>query len=180
MLIGLDIDGVLVDFQGGWLRTYNRWFDRDLRIEDATEWGSLVDLTHFQDEGAFFDWVKDVPGFWAGLEPIPGALGGVWQLKQAGHRLEYITHRPEGAELDTYDWFGRHVPAAAYSKPHFTKDKSKIPCQLYVDDAPKVIRALRAKGLPVIRYEHPWNEGVEATGVAHSWAELVDQIGALS
>lgn len=179
MKVGLDVDGVLADFQGGWVRTYNEWWGTQVDVAEAVRWDSLVELTHFEEEQGFFAWLARVPNFWYGLGLIPGAAAGVMSLLDAGDEVVLITSRPDSARSLTYDWVRNWWPhgPGGLRRPmpdiHHTRNKSLIDCQVYVDDSPEVIGSLRQQGRPIIRFEQPWNRRIKATSVVTGWAELV-------
>lgn len=68
--LGIDLDGVVADFNRGWTLAYNDAFDAALAPEMVSSWDSPRALTHFPDMPAFWGWTgaaSDHP--WA---PAPG------------------------------------------------------------------------------------------------------------
>ena len=49
--IGIDMDGVLADFNTGWMTRYNADFGTYLDASMVQEWDGLYTLTHFDFDG---------------------------------------------------------------------------------------------------------------------------------
>lgn len=181
--IGVDLDNVVADFQSHWAKVYETWFGRSVPADALDEWDGIVLGTHFANEGEFWAWVASVPGFWETMPPVPGALGGLYLLHNAGHRISFITSRHESARHATKDWVWCHFPST--STPPVIHHvgaslKGTIDVQAYIDDDPRALRALAAEGKPlVIRYKRPWNKGEPGLGV-DTWADVVALIERVS
>lgn len=110
-------------------------------------------------------------GVLRGLKPFDGALDALRRLSLAGVQIDVITSRDVGAayEADTEHWL------AACALPHrsltFASDKSTVRADVYVDDSPSVIAALRRAGREVIAFDQPYNRHV-AGPRACNWAGL--------
>lgn len=156
--LGIDMDGVIADFTGGWVRLYNREFRTDVRPEAVRSWGAIPDLTHFASMGEFWDWSTDLDGvsIFAHLEPFPGAIEALHRLARR-HHIAIITTKPAFAVADTFRWLADHgVPT---TEVHITEAKEVVDCDAYLDDGPHVLEALaahRPEAL-VCRYVRPWN-----------------------
>lgn len=179
MIIGLDLDGVCVNFQGGWVAAYNQWFDKNINASDAKDWDSLVTLTHFDSERAFFHWADVThPTFWADLPVVPGFQAGVTALSGAGNRLLLITNRSTLAQAGTEAWLRRHWPLGiAIPQLHFAAgSKAVVPAQVYVDDSPTVISDLMGQSKQVIKFKRPWNRDAVSTTTVSDWVELTKML----
>lgn len=163
--LGIDLDGVVSDFNKGWMAFYNREFGTGLVVEDTRAWNDLVNLTHFDHIDEFWEWSSDLDGrslFWH-LEPFPGAIEGLRSLDEEGHAIVILTTKPSFAVADTHDWIRRHgVPA---TEIHILEDKWTVDCDVYLDDGPHILEGL-ARHRPdrvVCRYVRPWNRPVPGT-----------------
>ncbi|MGI9579254.1 MAG: 5' nucleotidase, NT5C type, partial [Microthrixaceae bacterium] len=54
--LGVDLDGVVANFNRGWIERYNRDFGGSVSEHEVVEWDSPVNLTHFGGMGPFWDW----------------------------------------------------------------------------------------------------------------------------
>lgn len=175
MRIGVDIDGVLADFQGGWITRYFDWFGRSIPQDQYGEWDAF--LQAFDTPEEFWAWTDAVPGFWANLEPITGALGGVYQLLRGGHELVLITSRHPKVRAQTEAWVKANWPVGKLPQLHHlpSAQKGTIDCQIYIDDAPKVLEGLGNKPCVLI-FDQPWNREVKGAKNLHrvrGWGEVV-------
>ncbi|MEX2550053.1 MAG: hypothetical protein WD638_07490 [Nitriliruptoraceae bacterium] len=173
--LGIDLDGVVADFNLGWITAYNDSFGAGLATEMVTSWDSPLELTHFADMVAFWDWARDHGGasVFRHLEPYPGAIDVLSSLSGAGHEIVVLTAKPDWAVHDTLGWIGdHHLPTREI---HFIDDKHEIACDVYLDDAPEQLLSLAAQRAPtatVCRFVRPWNRLVPGTVDVHDWNEF--------
>lgn len=176
MIVGVDLDGVIADFDGGWRRAYAVWYGKEVR--DLTEeWDDNARLT-FGSQAEFFAWVGDVPGFWQDLAPVPGALGALRELRKQGHQIRFITARPEWARSQTLRWLIANGQPS--DELHFTGEKWRVPAHIYIDDSPAVLADLKeAKAPYVIRFARPWNKKAPGMSCAN-WDEVLTRVGIIT
>ena len=180
--LGVDLDGVVTDFTGGWVEIYNREFGAHIGIEDVVTWNAPVELTHFKTMSKFWRWARtcgDGKSLFRVLSPYPGALEGLDSLVRSGHELIIITTKPRFATNDTYEWLAEHeIPA---TEVHLIDDKATVLCDLYVDDADHNLASYRARRpeAVVVRWVQPWNKPLDGVVDATSWPEIASLANAL-
>lgn len=190
--LGIDLDGVVADFNAGWINRYNRDFETQLAPEDVRHWDGVVDLTHFADIEEFWGWAKgkgklgrDVdgpgdqvelaeagsPSIFRDLPAYPDAVPTLRTLA-AEHDIVIVTSKYDWAIADTLEWLAEHqVPTREI---HFTWDKPTVACDVYLEDAPHNLEAYaqRRPQALICRFVRRWNAAVPGTVDVHSWAEF--------
>lgn len=173
--LGIDLDGVVADFNRGWITAYNDSFGAGLATEMVDSWDSPLELTHFSDMVAFWAWARDHDGtsVFRYLQPYPGAIEMLRALNLDGHDIVVLTAKPDWAVHDTLEWISDHrIPTREI---HFTEHKHRIECDIYLDDAPEQVQSLathRASTATICRFVRPWNLATENAVDVHDWDEF--------
>ena len=178
--LGVDLDGVVADFNAGWITRYNRDFGADLHPSMVTTWNSPTVLTHFEDMDSFWAWARQgSSSVFRDLPVYPGAVDTLRTLA-ATHRVVVVSSKHEWAISDTLAWLGeQRVPT---SEVHFVWDKPSVACDVYLEDAPHNLQALasrRAESV-VCRMVQPWNAPVGGVRDVASWQEFATLVEALA
>lgn len=181
MRLGIDLDGVVADFLAGWMDIYNREFESNLQPEWVQTWDGMVPLTHFPDMHAFWNWAsgsEDRDSIFRYLEPYHDAIPAL-RLLARDHEIVILTQKPWWAVHDTFAWIAEHrVPTR---EVHMTSRKWRVPCDVYLDDAPHQVRALHRHRpeAAVVRFVRPWNDAVPGVHDISEWDEFVTLVGAI-
>ena len=148
-VLGVDLDGVVADFIGGlrpiaadWLGVNESKLTTEISYE-FPEWN----LNEFGGYEALHRFAVKERDLFKNLPPIEGAPAALRRLSTKNIRIRIITHRlfikwfHEEAIQQTVKWLEHHgIP---YWDLCFMRDKSAVGANLYLEDNPDNIKALR-------------------------------------
>lgn len=175
MRLGIDLDGVVADFNAGWIRLHRDEFGSDLHPDMVVTWDGLHTLGGFADMRAFWRWARgsaERPSIFRHLDPYPDALETIDRLERAGHDIVIVTTKPSWARSDTLRWLADH--AIPTDEIHITDRKSNVACDVYLDDSPHVLPELaeHRADATICRFVRPWNSPIAGVHDITSWAEF--------
>ena len=176
-VLGVDLDGVVADFIGGlkpiaaeWLGVEENELTREISYE-FPEWK----LNEFGGYDALHRFAVKERDLFKVLPPIEGAPAVLRRLSTKGIRIRIITHRlfikwfHEEAIQQTVQWLERYgIP---YWDLCFMRDKSAVGADLYLEDNPDNITALRNDGHKTIVVINSMNRDLPGPR-ADNWEEI--------
>lgn len=179
--LGIDLDGVVANFNVGWVDRYNEHFQASLREAHVVNWDSPLELTHFRNMDDFWTWAQaGEASIFRSLPPYEDSLETLERLAES-HQIVIITAKFDWAIPDTLAWIAQHrIPAREI---HFAWEKWRVPCDVYLEDAPHNLEEIpshRPEAV-VCRMVRPWNHPQGGTVDVESWKEfgiLVDTVAA--
>ncbi len=182
--LGIDLDGVVADFNAGWIARYNRHFATELHHGQVRAWEGLVPITHFADMDEFWAWARggtreETASIFRDLPVYEGALDALARLARR-HRIVIVSSKYDWAIPDTLEWIAEHrVPTREL---HFVWDKASVDCDVYLEDAPHNLTAL-VEARPhatVCRFVRPWNQPLAGAVDVNDWPTFVDVVEELA
>ena len=180
-VFGVDLDGVVADFIRGIKPIAAQWLGVDPQtLTEQVSYGfqewKLGGVKGYNDLHRHA--VKERALF-ATLPLIEGAAPALRRLSRRGIRIRIITHRlyiewfHRQAVLQTIEWLEHHgIP---YWDLCFMARKSSVDANVYVEDSPANIKALRASRKEVIVLRNSTNAAVPAPA-AQNWTEVEDWV----
>jgi 5'(3')-deoxyribonucleotidase len=175
-ILGVDLDGVCGDYTAAFRAVVaaERGIDpgelAEQRSWDFGEWGLSTDQFHHLHRRAVLD-----HRMFRTMPVMPGAADALWRLSDAGVWIRLITHRlyvnwGHAVVLeDTAAWLD--TSGIPYRDICFLGQKPEVEADVYVDDAPHNIEALRAAGNEAIVFDQPYNAAIDGPR-ARGWAEV--------
>jgi hypothetical protein len=103
------------------------------------------------------------------LPPLEGTVEALRRLRDAGHDIVFVTARgsfgSNGEQIAqwTREWLDEHVtPILGLGgfDLHFSRDKTAVPTDYFIDDNADNVRALCAVGTEAVLRTRPWNADV--------------------
>jgi 5'-nucleotidase len=179
-VLGVDLDGVCGDYTAAF---------REIVAEDR---GVLPHELPLERSWDFHEWGLDDAEFerlhryavterrmFRSMPPMPGVSDVLWRLSDAGVWIRVITHRlyvnwgHAAAIADTVEWLDRvRIP---YRDICFLGAKPEVEADVYIDDGPHNVVALRASGNDVIVFDAPYNRDL-AGPRATTWTEVEELV----
>jgi hypothetical protein len=156
MRVSIDLDGVMCDFAN----PCNEWIAE--RLDEPLRPLAIWDFhTLYGERGdaawkSFWKYNQD-SDFMRNLNPIEGAIDGVYALLDRGIDIAFVTGRNRNYyEEDSEVWLAEHgladIPLV------FTRSKGELRSfNWYVDDQPAVLDSCLLQGKKVIAFLHDYN-----------------------
>lgn len=182
MVLGIDVDGVLADFNTSFAEavievTGTDLFPKDWReaIKDKTfpttwNWDLDAGYTKEQSRKTWEQGILTSSKFWKSLAPLPGAVDAIKQfnrMSNEGHEVYFLTHRNgKKAKQQTEEWLydlGMNYPTVLLTG-------NKLPVldnlgvQFFIDDKLATVNEVYRAGVVkhLYLFNSPWNnEGRE-------------------
>lgn len=178
MKIGVDLDGLVVEFHEWFINNHNKINNTALTLDDWTDY-------EFSNAGYTMKSLGDVinaqamHGDFLLPDPVKGAVEGLRELSER-NSIHIITYRKYRARQDAVEWLDNHqVPFDSIS---FAKDKAKAGLILGIDtmiedDWSSAISTANA-GIDTILYNRPYNKGITPKLITrvYDWNEILNVI----
>lgn len=182
-VLGVDLDGVCADYEDGFRRSVAELMEVDpSTIPPQTHWDFTESGWGIRDRDHFLDLHKRAVTdlrFFRSMKVMPGASEALWQLSNAGIWIRIVSHRlcvngsHAAAASDTVEWLDE--AKLPYRDLCLVADKPAVGCDLYVDDAPTQIAALRESGHSVIVFDQLYNQGLPGPR-AYGWGDVAGMV----
>ncbi|NQS75137.1 MAG: hypothetical protein HQP61_01655 [Peptococcaceae bacterium] len=180
MRIGVDIDGVLANSLPLWVAELNKFFNKNMRLEEIHlyEIHRTYDIT-FKDFQSFLEHKGRF--LMSKVEPITGSARYLSKLKQQ-HEICIVTARDKRYYQETRDWLkNNNLPydelllLGSHEKKELCLDKD---LQVMIEDTLEIGIKVSDAGIPVLLMDAPYNRGVlpELIYRKHSWEEIYQTI----
>ena len=178
----IDMDNTIVDWD---LEFGKRWIAR--RPDDTLD--LIKQRKHFELEQNFPADTKPMaieimsePGFYAALEPQPGAVEAIKEMTDAGlHVLLCTSPTPfqyETCVAEKYAWVREYLGSEFLERIIITRDKSVIRGKVLIDDKPHVKGQCDTPDWTQILFEQPYNLEVNDKPRMCKWSDWRKVLGA--
>ncbi|MCI0532606.1 hypothetical protein L0Y49_00110 [bacterium] len=189
-IVGIDIDDVLFDFNTGLCEYHNDLYGTTLRREDIIDydlenlWGCSANEVAQRIE----DFYRST--YHQRLNPLDGAVHAVKTL-EALCDISVITARPTIALHITMELIeslfprfsgGVHFLRRVHGPESRRETKGdiceRLGVQIFCDDAIRHAASVCAKGIPVLLFDSPWNQGETPAGAVrvYGWKDALPRL----
>ncbi|MCC5794880.1 MAG: hypothetical protein JJT85_09110 [Chromatiales bacterium] len=177
-VLGVDLDGVVADFAQGLKPIAAEWLGvaSDSLTDEISYGFGEWELERVGGYESLHRYAVKEHQLFARLPPVRGAPAALRRLDTVPEiRIRIITHRlyihwfHKEAIAQTTEWLERQgIP---YWDLCFMRDKAAVGAQLYLEDSPENITALRGAGHDTIVVRNSTNRHLPGPG-AESWEEI--------
>lgn len=194
MVVGVDIDEVLGDFTGAFVRYHNRTFGTSLTKKHfhTYNYSQVLGCTEEEATEKILDFQRCYE--FKNLSLIPGSQSAI-DILSKDHRLVVVTSRQEECRSTTCEWLERHFPGK-FHKVHFghnhyesgntklRKTKLEI-CRsegvdFMVEDSLDYALSFPEDGARVLLFDRYWNRNGDLPvhiKRVRSWSDVVRVVG---
>lgn len=178
MLILLDQDGVLADFEHAFLDAWRiRYPDiPPVEFENRKSFHILEDYPPELRSRA--EAIYTAPGFIRNLPPVPGAIEAARELIELGMDVRICSsplHQYENCVAEKYHWVERQFGREWTQRLILTRDKTLIQGDILIDDRPDIEGAMRPRWRHIV-YDAPYNRQI-ADRPRLSWSNWRNVLG---
>ncbi len=177
----MDVDDVIADLTGEWLRRYNLRTGDNVLPEDIKSWDIAEFCTKMSKE-EFFKILKE-PDFYDHVLPIVGARKMIYELLARGHRVVYISSCVGNTVGDKKNWLVRYgllTPKNKHRDFIAANDKSLVTgVDMLFDDRPHNVETFPKLAFLVNRPHNRESQGfrrVDLSFIPYA-VELTEKIG---
>ncbi len=169
LVIGLDADGVLLDYLPAWLNALKERTGYELRVSEVRQW----DITNYLPKNLHKElYAARTPALYRTVKPIPGAVAGYHKLLARGHCLVVITSDRPNFVAEKKSCIERYFPVSRIVLAEHGRKRDTLRADIFIDDA--------LANDPDILFDQPWNREVPHPGRVLGWTELVARVDFLA
>lgn len=159
MIYLLDLDEVLADFEGGFLKTFRQRHPElpFIPLEERTT--TRIPEQYPAEVTPLIEEIFTEKGFFLSFEPITGALEAAKKILEKGHQAYICTsplHKSPRCYTEKYEWVLKYLGREWTKRLIITKDKTLVHGDILVDDRPEIKGIIQPTWEHVL-YTQPYN-----------------------
>jgi uncharacterized HAD superfamily protein len=180
LTIGVDIDGVIVDYAAVMLPLLSEICRRPVSAEDIYTY-DIAECLDLDEEAAAHIWQQTLgTDLLVEAPPVPGAVEGLSALN--GHEIWIVTGRPSSLQALTEGWLSsRNI---RYDRIIFDRVLNKMLAgpqfDVFVEDFLEGALVIAEAGIYTLLFNQPWNQAPalpDNCRRVYDWATIVDLVG---
>jgi 5'-nucleotidase len=165
MIILIDMDDVLADFDGEFYRRWNKVYpNKHITPPNERKCFYLTDESP-KEYTELIKGIYTVSGFVKSLPEIPGSIEAVNEISSMGYTI-FICTTPLNAYkncvIEKYEWIEEHLGYEWTKKLILTKDKTVVRGDILIDDKPEITGAVKPVWEHIV-FDKPYNKHTNHT-----------------
>jgi len=160
MLILIDQDGPLADFEQGFINKWQSLFPGEFFIPLEERTTFYIRQQYPKNLIEKVDSVYSAPDFFRNLPPTKGAIEAINKLLSLGHDVRICTSplsHYENCVLEKFEWVEKHFGRQFTKRMILTKDKTMVRGDLLIDDKPEINGVFKPVWEHII-FDRPYNK----------------------
>lgn len=178
MRILIDMDDVLADFDGDFLRCWRKKHPEKMYVPLEERKSFYVKESYPVDLHPLVTEIYTAPSFFRTLPPVAGAVEAVKEMEQMDLEL-FICTSPLNAYrncvLEKYEWVEQHLGLDWVKRIILTKDKTLVKGDFLIDDKPVITGVESVPAWEHILYDRPYNRDINRKRLTwQNWKQVLD------
>ena len=177
MRILIDMDGVLSDFDGEFLKRWRERYPDKFYVPWEGRTAFYVKEQYPDDLKPLVTEVLREPSFFRDMMPIEGGREALTEMDNMGYEV-FICTSPLSAYkncvLEKFEWVEQNLGPQWVKRIILTKDKTLVKADILIDDKPEITGVEKSPGWEHIIYDRPDNRSLNRKRLTWaSWKSII-------
>lgn len=160
MIILVDMDGVIADFEGDFIRLWKAEHPDKEYIDIKDRQGFYLKSQYPKEYHSLVEEIYYAPGFYKNLPIYDGCKDALKRMTGEGH-IVYLCTSPmipqfHNCVLEKYEWVEKHLGTEWVRKLIMAADKTMVKGDILIDDRPEIKGAIKPEWEHVL-YDQYYN-----------------------